>query len=135
MNAPLRLIHPPQSDDDVRWSAVERRDASADGSFWSCVKTTGVYCLPSCAGRPLRKNVIFVETRAEAEAAGFRPCKRCRPERFVSGALEVDGVDQERRGRMVCEGYYIQGVGHVAYTGNHQKLQRDTHVAGSCPFA
>ena len=95
MNAPLRLVHPPQSNDDVRWSAVERRDASADGSFWSCVKTTGVYCLPSCAGRPLRKNVIFVETRAEAETAGFRPCKRCRPERFVSGALEerISSID------------------------------------------
>lgn len=87
MNAPFNLAHSLQSSDDERWSAVMRRDAAADGSFWSCVKTTGVYCLPSCAGRPLRKNVIFADTRAEAEALGFRPCKRCRPERFVAGTL------------------------------------------------
>jgi hypothetical protein len=100
MNAPLRLIKTELSLDDSRWSAVLRRDASADGSFWSCVKTTGVYCLPSCAGRPLRKNVIFADTRAEAEAAGFRPCKRCRPDRFVAGALgeRIDGVNWPRAG-------------------------------------
>ena len=98
MSAHLRLVHPPNPQDDARWAAVERRDASADGAFWSCVRTTGVYCRPSCAGRPKRENVFFVETRAEAEAAGFRPCKRCRPDRFVSGALEdrIDGVDWAR---------------------------------------
>lgn len=92
MNAPLRLVRPESSEpetteDDARWAAVQRRDASADGSFWTCVKTTGVYCLPSCAGRPLRKNVVFADTRSGAEAAGLRPCKRCRPDRFVIGAL------------------------------------------------
>ncbi len=95
MNAPLRLVHPQNDNDDARWDAVMRRDAGANGRFWSCVKTTGFYCLPSCAGRPLRKNVVFADTRAEAEAAGFRPCKRCRPEQFVSGSLEdrTAGVD------------------------------------------
>lgn len=87
MTAPLRLVEPTLSVDDIRWNAVLRRDASANGKFWSCVKTTGVYCLPSCAGRPLRKNVTFVETQIEAKARGFRPCKRCRPDRFVAGSL------------------------------------------------
>jgi len=97
-SAHLRLVHPPQLDDDARWAAVERRDAAVDGAFWSCVKTTGVYCLPSCSGRPKRENVIFVATRADAEAAGFRPCKRCRPERFVSGALQerIEEIDWTR---------------------------------------
>lgn len=67
--------------DDACWAAVLRRDAGADGRFFTCVKTTGIYCRPSCgAKRPKRENVFFVATRAEAEAAGFRPCKRCRPE-------------------------------------------------------
>lgn len=98
MPAKLKLVHPPQFDEDARWAAVSRRDASADGAFWSCVKTTGVYCRPSCAGRPKRENVFFVETRAEAETAGFRPCKRCRPDRFVAGSLSkrIDDVDWKR---------------------------------------
>jgi hypothetical protein len=66
-------------DDDARWEAVQRRDRNADGAFFCSVRTTGVYCRPSCAGRPLRKNVVFHATAAQAERAGFRPCKRCRP--------------------------------------------------------
>lgn len=89
MSAALKLVRPADNEDTRRWRAVERRDASADGEFWSCVKTTGVYCRPSCAGRPHRKNVLFVETRAEAQAAGFRPCKRCRPDEWVEGALSA----------------------------------------------
>lgn len=73
--------------DDARWAAVERRDHRADGAFYSCVRTTGVYCLPSCAGRPKRENVFFATTRAAAVAAGLRPCKRCRPDRLVAGGL------------------------------------------------
>lgn len=65
---------------DPRWAAVLARDASADGSFVYCVKTTGVYCRPSCAARPARpENVAFHASAAEAERAGFRACKRCRP--------------------------------------------------------
>lgn len=66
--------------DEARWQAVLARDASADGSFLYSVATTGVYCRPSCPARkPLRKNVRFYATCAEAEKTGFRPCKRCRP--------------------------------------------------------
>ena len=66
---------------DPRWAAVVARDPAADGKFFYAVKTTGVYCRPSCASRPARpENVQFHATRADAERAGFRPCKRCKPE-------------------------------------------------------
>jgi hypothetical protein len=80
---------------DRRWAAVAARDHAADGDFYCCVRTTGVYCRPSCAARPKRENVFFVATRREAEAAGCRPCKRCRPERLATGPLEqrIGGVD------------------------------------------
>jgi AraC family transcriptional regulator of adaptative response/methylated-DNA-[protein]-cysteine methyltransferase len=62
------------------WQAVERHDGAFDGEFFFGVMTTGVYCRPSCASRrPLRKNVRFYATPAEAEREGLRPCKRCRP--------------------------------------------------------
>ncbi len=67
--------------DAARWQAVRCRDAAADGGFFYSVKTTGVYCRPSCAARPARReNVAFHASTAAAEGAGFRPCKRCRPD-------------------------------------------------------
>ena len=66
--------------DDARWEALRRRDRDAEGSFFIGVRTTGVYCLASCAGRPLRKNVSFHDTRESARAAGLRPCLRCKPD-------------------------------------------------------
>ena len=70
-----RLAH-----DDERWQAVVDRDRSAAGRFFYSVATTGVYCRPGCAARrPRRENVRFHATREEAERAGFRPCRRCRP--------------------------------------------------------
>ncbi len=70
----------PFSNDEQRWAAVLRRDPRADGSFYYSVRTTRVYCRPTCAARPPRReNVHFHSTREEAERAGFRPCKRCRP--------------------------------------------------------
>jgi AraC family transcriptional regulator, regulatory protein of adaptative response / methylated-DNA-[protein]-cysteine methyltransferase len=68
-----------QSDDD-RWAAVVGRDRHADGAFYYSVRTTGVFCRPSCAARqPRRENVRFHSTLEAAVAAGFRACKRCRP--------------------------------------------------------
>jgi AraC family transcriptional regulator, regulatory protein of adaptative response / methylated-DNA-[protein]-cysteine methyltransferase len=67
-------------DDDVRWEAVVRKDRAADGVFFYSVTTTGVYCRPCCPARlPRRENVAFHETAGQARQAGFRPCKRCRP--------------------------------------------------------
>jgi len=72
------------------WDAVQRRDRAFDGRFFFAVRTTGIYCRPSCpARRPLRDNVRFFTTRADAETAGFRACRRCRPaaERAPAAAL------------------------------------------------
>jgi len=66
---------------DPRWAAVVARDEAADGRFFYAVHTTGVYCRPSCASRtPRPGNVEFHRTAAAAEQAGFRACKRCRPD-------------------------------------------------------
>lgn len=66
---------------DPRWTLIVARDHSAECSFFYSVETTGVYCRPSCpARRPNPKNVRFHATAAAAEAAGFRPCQRCRPD-------------------------------------------------------
>jgi AraC family transcriptional regulator of adaptative response/methylated-DNA-[protein]-cysteine methyltransferase len=74
---------------DPRWRAVASRDPSYDGQFVYAVSTTGVYCRPSCAARLAKpENVRFFSSCAEAEQAGFRPCKRCRPDR--------PGLAQER---------------------------------------
>ncbi|HZD69385.1 MAG TPA: bifunctional DNA-binding transcriptional regulator/O6-methylguanine-DNA methyltransferase Ada [Actinomycetes bacterium] len=71
----------PFAGDEERWAALVRRAAEADGVFYFSVRTTGVYCRPSCpARRPLRRNVAFHATCEDAERAGFRPCKRCRPD-------------------------------------------------------
>ena len=67
---------------DPRWADVVARNAEADGKFYFGVRTTGVYCRPSCGARTARpENVSFYATSEEAQEAGFRPCKRCRPDR------------------------------------------------------
>jgi AraC family transcriptional regulator, regulatory protein of adaptative response / methylated-DNA-[protein]-cysteine methyltransferase len=66
---------------DPRWQAFARRDKRAEGQFVAAVITTGIYCRPGCPARlPRRENVRFFANSAEAERAGFRPCKRCRPD-------------------------------------------------------
>ena len=68
-------------DPDTAWAAFERRDRSWDGRVIGAVKTTGIYCKPSCpARRPARENVIFFATADEARAAGYRSCLRCKPD-------------------------------------------------------
>lgn len=67
--------------DAARWVAVAHRDCSADGTFVFAVRTTGIYCRPSCAARrPKRENVVFYASPADARAAGFRACLRCDPD-------------------------------------------------------
>jgi AraC family transcriptional regulator of adaptative response/methylated-DNA-[protein]-cysteine methyltransferase len=66
---------------DPRWAAVAARDTRADGTFFYSVRTTGVYCRPSCAARlPRPENVMLHASIADAERAGFRSCKRCKPD-------------------------------------------------------
>src|SRR5215510_16189127 len=65
----------------VCYRAVQARDARYDGRFFTCVRTTGIYCRPICPARaPKLENCVFVPTAAAAQAAGYRPCLRCRPE-------------------------------------------------------
>ena len=67
--------------DEARWEAVQRRERAADGVFYYSVRTTGVYCRPSCGARLARReNVAFHASCEAAESAGFRPCLRCRPD-------------------------------------------------------
>jgi AraC family transcriptional regulator of adaptative response/methylated-DNA-[protein]-cysteine methyltransferase len=78
---------------DPRWSALVARDSEADGRFVYSVRTTGVYCRPSCGARtPRPENVAFHLTSADAERAGFRPCKRCRPDQPPRERQQTDTV-------------------------------------------
>jgi AraC family transcriptional regulator, regulatory protein of adaptative response / methylated-DNA-[protein]-cysteine methyltransferase len=79
--------------DEERWQAVKRRDPAFDGKYLFAVRTTGVYCRPSCASRPAkRENVAFFLTAAEAEKAGYRACKRCRPDKLGAPDPQVQAV-------------------------------------------
>jgi AraC family transcriptional regulator, regulatory protein of adaptative response / methylphosphotriester-DNA alkyltransferase methyltransferase len=67
---------------DEQWQAIANNDASYDGQFFYAVKTTGIFCRPSCKSRvPKRENIGFFEYADQALAAHFRPCKRCKPTR------------------------------------------------------
>ena len=77
MNAINRLY----ATDTERWAALRARDPGADPYFFVSIASTGIYCRPSCASRPARpENVAFHADRESAERAGFRACKRCRPD-------------------------------------------------------
>jgi len=106
---------------DPRWAAVAARDRTADGSFFYGVKTTGVYCRPSCASRtPRPENVSFHATAADAERSGFRPCKRCRPDQ------PARGDENDRRIAELCR--YIERANHVP------SLDELAQRAGLSPF-
>lgn len=99
--------------DDPRWTAVIARDAKADGQFYYSVKTTGVYCRPSCSARAARpENVQFHETREDAENAGFRPCKRCKPDRHSLAEQHVATV--ARVCRLIEKSETLPGLDELA---------------------
>jgi AraC family transcriptional regulator, regulatory protein of adaptative response / methylated-DNA-[protein]-cysteine methyltransferase len=67
--------------EDVMWEALARRDHRFDSAFFYGARSTGIYCRPSCPSRrPLKSNVIFFDSPGQAETAGYRPCKRCKPD-------------------------------------------------------
>jgi AraC family transcriptional regulator of adaptative response/methylated-DNA-[protein]-cysteine methyltransferase len=104
------------TEQDPRWKSVIARDAAADGTFYYSVETTGVYCFPSCRARLARpENVRFHSTRQHAEEAGFRPCRRCKPDqrnpkrqwipdeiRFAIGSFSLGLVLVAQSSRGVC---------------------------------
>ncbi len=81
------------SGDEDRWAAVVHRDTRADGVFYYSVRTTGVFCRPSCPSRLARReNVRFHPSTSDAEAQGFRPCKRCRPTEASLAAQRAEAI-------------------------------------------
>src|SRR5579862_6395311 len=76
------------------WQAALQRDPRADGKFFLAVRSTHIYCRPTCpARRPLRQNALFFRTTQEAEKNGYRPCRRCRPkERLESVSLVMQAA-------------------------------------------
>lgn len=86
---PVNDAHP--IDDDAAWAAFERRDRTWDGRIIGGVRTTGIYCRPSCpARRPRRENVEFFASGAAAAAAGYRPCLRCLPDEVNREEVALD---------------------------------------------
>jgi AraC family transcriptional regulator of adaptative response/methylated-DNA-[protein]-cysteine methyltransferase len=78
---------------DPRWAAVVGRDPDAEGRFFYSVRTTGVYCRPTCPSRPARpENIAFHATAADAERAGFRACRRCKPDQPSMAAAQAAKV-------------------------------------------
>lgn len=97
--------------EDQAWAAVLARDAAADAELVYAVKTTGVFCRPSCPSRrPARANVVFFPDPASALHAGFRACRRCRPQQRHSDAKLVEAVSASlRRDRQVT----LQELGRI----------------------
>lgn len=96
MNTISRTTLAAATQDDPRWASVVSRDAQADGSFYYSVASSGVYCLPSCASRLARpENVRFHASVRAAEQAGFRACKRCKPDRYASDAERASRPPQK----------------------------------------
>jgi AraC family transcriptional regulator, regulatory protein of adaptative response / methylated-DNA-[protein]-cysteine methyltransferase len=129
--------------DDPRWAVVQARSAAADGTFYYSVRTTGVYCRPSCSARVARpENVRFHSTRADAERAGFRPCKRCKPDqpsvaeqhaamvtracRLIETSPAAPGLEELARGAGVSTFHFhrvfraVTGVTPRAYAAAHR---------------
>src|SRR5690349_24485417 len=77
-------------DDDVFWQAVQARDVRFDGRIFFGVRSTGIYCRPSCpARRPRREQVVFFQIPEAAEQAVFRSCRRCRPRTAATSDPQV----------------------------------------------
>jgi len=98
---------------DPRWASVIARDSKADGTFYYSVKTTGVYCRPSCASRrALPENVSFHTTREDAEKAGLRPCKRCRPNQ--ASLVEQSAAKVTKACRLIEESEKVPSLDELA---------------------
>ena len=92
-------------DEREKLKAVLSCDAAYDGRFYYAVRSTGIYCRPSCRSKsPKPDNVLFFDTPSEAEAAGFRPCKRCRPD---LPAYDPDAETAERA-RTLIERHFAE---------------------------
>ncbi len=128
-------------DDEQRYRAVHSRDSRFDGVFYTAVRTTGIYCRPSCpAVTPRRENVRFYRTAAAAQESGFRACKRCRPD-TVPGSPEwnVRADVVGRAIRLIHDGAVDRGgVGALAGALGYSERQLNRLLAaevGAGPLA
>lgn len=97
-NRTMRTAPVENFDASARWHAVQSRDRSADGAFVYAVRSTGIYCRPSCPSRkPERKQVVFFPLAEAAEQKGFRPCRRCRPRTVASSDPRIAAVSSACR--------------------------------------
>ena len=102
-------------DPSACYAALQARDPSADGRFFTCVVTTRIYCRPVCPARPpLEKNCRFVATAAEAAAAGFRACKRCRPESVPGSPAWLGSAGSVRRALALIDRGALDADGDAA---------------------
>jgi AraC family transcriptional regulator of adaptative response/methylated-DNA-[protein]-cysteine methyltransferase len=121
---------------DMRWKALASRDRAADGTFVYAVTSTGVYCRPSCPSRrPRADRVRFFDTTSEARQAGFRACKRCRPDTVD---LAAPGVEAVRRASAYLSTHADETVtlGHLARIASmspHHLQRRFKAIVGLSP--
>lgn len=105
------------------YERIVARDPSIDGAFLVCVTSTGIYCLPSCkAKKPMLKNIVFCKTEKEARAAGFRPCRVCRPDLFYAG---------EDRDKELYEALVARAAPRIAFIPDVTALAELCGVGGS----
>jgi methylphosphotriester-DNA--protein-cysteine methyltransferase len=128
-------------DADQCYARLTTRDPTADGEFFVAVSSTGIYCRPICPARvPLRRNITFYRTAAEAQVQGYRPCLRCRPESAPDSPAWVGTLASVRRAlRLIDEGILADhGVEHLAtqlgMTERHLRRLFHVHV-GASPIA
>jgi AraC family transcriptional regulator of adaptative response / DNA-3-methyladenine glycosylase II len=127
--------------DEHRYEAVRGRDPRFDGVFFTAVRTTGIYCRPSCpATTPKRENVRFYPSAAAAQAAGFRACRRCRPDAVPGSAewnLRADVIG--RAMRLINDGVIDrEGVSGLAARLGYSERQVQRHLVaelGAGPLA
>lgn len=126
---------------DACWSALVRRDPAADGVFFVAVKSTRIYCRPICAARtPLKRNVSFHASAAAAQAAGYRPCLRCRPETAPESPAWAGSLASINRAlRLIDDGALQDGsveslAGRLGMTGRHLRRLFEQHL-GVGPLA
>jgi AraC family transcriptional regulator of adaptative response / DNA-3-methyladenine glycosylase II len=98
-----------KSQADIYFQAVRSRDPRFDGRFFVGVKTTGIYCRPTCPAKPKRENVEFFPSRLAAERAGYRPCLRCRPESAPASPAWIGSTAVVNRAlRLIGEGRLLE---------------------------
>ncbi|MGW0121452.1 DNA-3-methyladenine glycosylase 2 family protein [Streptomyces sp. NPDC003327] len=136
-----RTLEDVTDDDDTRYEAVSSRDARFDGEFFFAVRTTGIYCRPSCpAVTPKRRNVTFYPTAAAAQGNGFRACRRCRPDAVPGSAAWNARADVVGRAvRMIGDGVVdregVPGLaGRLGYS-TRQVQRQLTAELGAGPVA